>query len=436
MRPTVARALALVVVAGLLTACGGGGDDDDQAAPSTTRARQSTSTTATTATPTSTTAAAPASTAPTAPPTAPPATAPPSTGAPPPPPTTAAPEAVRGSARLTEIGRFQDPLGLVVRPGDNTLYVIEQEGRVVTAGGAVVLDIRGDVGAGGERGLLGAAFHPGADLFYVNYTDHNGDTHIVEFAFDPAARRALAGSRRELFFVTQPYANHNGGHLAFGPDGHLYAALGDGGSGGDPQNNAQSLDTLLGKLLRISPTPSGGQPYTIPDGNPFVGHAGARPEIWAYGLRNPWRFSFDRATGDMWIGDVGQRAREEIDFQPAGGGGVNYGWNYFEGSVRYREGSPPSDLVGPAYDYARADSNCAVTGGFVYRGSAIARLAGHYVFGDYCRGELLALVDRGGYFESVPVGGNAGPLSSFGQDHNGELYAVSLAGPVYRLDPA
>jgi len=399
-------AVALMVV--MLPACGDGGGDDlgpdpEAGTAPTVSTTTSLATSTTAASATSTTSPAPA-------------------------------EAVRGSVSLTEIGRFESPLGLVVRPGDPALYIVEQAGRIVTADGSVVLDIRPEVGAGGERGLLGLAFHPDANLLYVNYTDTAGDTHIVEFGFDAGTRRADPGSRRELLFVTQPYGNHNGGHLSFGPDGHLYAALGDGGSGGDPHNNAQSLDTLLGKLLRIDPTPSGGQPYTVPGDNPFVRRQGARAEIWAYGLRNPWRFSFDRQTGDMWIGDVGQRSREEVDFQPAGPGGANYGWNIFEGSRRFREGDAPPDIVGPAYDYARDGGNCAVTGGFVYRGSAIPRLAGRYVFGDYCRGELLALVDQGGHFEGVPTGGHVSELASFGQDHDGELYAVSLEGPVYRLD--
>jgi glucose/arabinose dehydrogenase len=422
--------LAALIVLGTLAGCGDGDDDGPDPAAgtsptSTTTAKPTRRTTTTTTATTTTTQGTTPGTAPT--------TAPEGTTTPPPPPTMA-PDGFRGRVRLTELGRFDSPLGLVVRPGDETLYVIEQAGRIVTADGSVVLDIRDDVDAGGERGLLGLAFHPKGDRLYVNYTDTGGDTHIQEFGFDASARRAVPGSRRELLFVDQPYANHNGGQLAFGPDDYLYAALGDGGSGGDPQNNAQSLDTLLGKLLRIDPTPSGSQPYTVPPGNPFTGRDGARPEIWAYGLRNPWRFSFDRASGDIWIGDVGQRAREEIDFQPAGAGGANYGWNFFEGSHRFRSGDAPADVVGPAYDYARADGNCSVTGGFVYRGSAIPELAGHYVFGDYCKGEVLGLVDRGGHFEAVPVGGTLSQLSSFGEGHNGELYATSLDGPVYRLD--
>ena len=207
---------------------------------------------------------------------------------------------------------------------------------------------------------------------------------MTEFAFgDDGADPA---SERGVLFVDQPFSNHNGGALAFGPDGYLYVGLGDGGSAGDPMGNAQSLSTLLGKLLRISPRPSKGEPYAIPPDNPFVGRDGARPEIWAYGLRNPWRFSFDTATGDLWIGDVGQNAWEEIDLEPAGSdGGSNFGWDRLEGTHPF-EGSPAPDSIAPVFEYAHGDGSCSVTGGYVYRGERIPTLAGAYLFGDYCRG--------------------------------------------------
>jgi glucose/arabinose dehydrogenase len=238
---------------------------------------------------------------------------------------------------------------------------------------------------------------------------------------------------RHVLSVAQPFSNHNGGELVFGPDGYLYVGLGDGGSAGDPMGNGQSLQTMLGKILRISPRPAGGAPYTVPDGNPFSG--GAVPEIWDYGLRNPWRFSFDRQTGDLWIGDVGQYAWEEDDFAPAGStSGLNFGWNLFEGTHVF-EGGPGSPQTGPpVYEYPHDGTTCVVTGGYVYRGQDIPALEGAYVFGDFCLGKLEALRLRD---HAEPRVVELGPvvenLSSFGEDANGELYAMSLSGPVYRI---
>jgi len=226
--------------------------------------------------------------------------------------------------------------------------------------------------------------------------------------------------------------------VVFGPDGYLYIGMGDGGSAGEPQGNGQSLGTLLGKMLRIEPRPTGGKPYGIPPDNPFVGRTGGiRPEIWAYGLRNPWRWSFDRETGDLWIGDVGQGAWEEIDFQPAGSkGGQNYGWNRLEGTHPYRASTPPPSAVPPIYEYSHAAGGCAVTGGYVYRGGQISGLAGAYLFTDYCGGALTALVQRGGRVVQQRVLGRGLPsIVSFGQDQDGELYLLSLQGPVYKLMP-
>jgi glucose/arabinose dehydrogenase len=247
-------------------------------------------------------------------------------------------------------------------------------------------------------------------------------------AADPA-------TRREVLFVDQPFANNNGGHLAWGLDGRLWIGLGDGGAAGDPLDNGQSLNTLLGKLLRIDPRPSGSLPYTVPSDNPFVG-GGGRPEIWAYGLRNPWKFSFDRIRGDLWIGDVGQNSREEIDFQPSGaGGGQNYGWNRLEGSRPYN-GRPPTNAVAPIYDYGRAGGNCSITGGYVYRGSRISGLTGAYVFGDYCAGQIRALrVGDGRVIDERAFQATTRFLTSFGQDLAGELYALSQEGGIFRIDP-
>jgi hypothetical protein len=340
---------------------------------------------------------------------------------------------------LKRVATLEQPLALAVRGGDPALYVAEKVGRVVALRDGkteVVLDLTGEVSLGSEQGLLGLAFSPDGRFLYVDYTDLEGDTHVTEFRFDE--RGADLGSRRDVLFVDQPFSNHNGGQVTFGPDEYLYVALGDGGSGGDPMGNSQSLGTLLGKLLRISPRPSGGARYGVPPDNPFVGRDGARPEIWAYGLRNPWRFSFDRATGDLWIGDVGQNAWEEIDVAPAGtGAGTNFGWDALEGSHTYEGGVAPGKTVLPVFEYANGEGACSVTGGYVYRGRAIRQLVGAYVFADYCGGAIEAFVLRGGeakeHRELGPVVEN---LASFGEDARGELYALSLSGGVYRLVPA
>ena len=339
-------------------------------------------------------------------------------------------------------------LGMAIRAGDPAMYVVSRNGRIwaVRDGHvdpAPALDISKDVSMGGELGLLGLTFSRDGRFAYINYTDHHRDTNIVEYAWRDG--RADVGSRRLVLFVKQIFANHKGGNLAFGPDGYLYIGLGDGGSNyqfgdpqGDPYRNGQNLKVLLGKMLRIEPRmpngslPPGGRPYAVPKSNPFVGRQDARPEIWAYGLRNPWRWSFDRSTGDLWIGDVGAGAREEIDLQPAGSpGGQNYGWNALEGSVEWR--TPPHGAVPPAYEYAHLGGRCAVVGGYVYRGHAIPSLDGWFVFGDYCGGriEALRLVDD--QVAEGPIGPKLAGLVSFGQDKAGELYAISLEGGIYRL---
>ena len=329
---------------------------------------------------------------------------------------------------------------MAVRPNDAAIYVAERRGRVrALRGGTVdptpVLDITGDVGGSGDSGLLGLTFSRDGSRLYVNHTDASNDTHIVEFTM--AGGAADPASRREVLFVEQAFANNKGGHLAFGPDDRLYIGLGDGGGGGDPFDNAQNLGTLLGKMLRIDPRPDIGSPYTVPADNPFVGQAGARPEIWAYGLRNPWRFSFDRLTGDLWIGDVGQNAREEVNYAPVGvRGGQNYGWARLEGTRTY-SGPAPANAVPPIIDYAKAAGNCAVTGGYVYRGSRIPGLVGAYVYADRCAGEVQALRQSGGrVIDQRGLGASVRPLISFGQDGAGELYALSSEGGLFRIDPA
>jgi glucose/arabinose dehydrogenase len=342
--------------------------------------------------------------------------------------------------RLVRIAHVEQPVAMAVRPGDPALYVAEKTGRVVAirggrVAGAPVVDLTGRISLGTEQGLLGLAFSPDGRFLYVNYTDLGGHTHVTEFGMSGGT--AARASERDVLVVEQPFANHNGGNLAFGPDGYLYVGLGDGGSGGDPSGNGQSLSALLGKMLRIIPRPTGGLPYGIPRDNPFVDRQGARPEIWAIGFRNPWRYSFDRATGALWIGDVGQNSWEEISVERAGSaGGANFGWNILEGSHGFAGEEVPGRAIGPVYEYPHSEGGCTVIGGYVYRGRAIRGLRGAYVFGDLCIGDLEAIRVRDGRVTTHRV---LGPvvenLSSFGEDGRGELYALSLNGDVYRLAP-
>jgi glucose/arabinose dehydrogenase len=322
------------------------------------------------------------------------------------------------------------------------LFIVEKPGRIRVLQGGVLLpdpylDISSRVGSSAsEQGLLGLAFHPNYTdngLFYVNFTNASGNTVIARFqAADPAANTADPGSETDLLHVQQPFPNHNGGEVTFGPDGMLYLGLGDGGSGGDPMGNGQSTRTLLGKILRIDVDQ--GELYAIPPDNPFA-QGGGDGEIYAYGLRNPWRFSFDRATGDLWIGDVGQNAWEEIDSLPAGSPpGANFGWNYREGLHPYLGGSPSKvELVDPVAEYSH-DQGCSVTGGYVYRGNAIPAWQGVYLFGDYCSGIVWGLSPRdNGGWRMTPLFETGVNISSFGEDEAGELYLVALSGEVYGL---
>ena len=342
---------------------------------------------------------------------------------------------------LTEIASGLDsPVAFAMRAGDDTLYIAEQTGRVraIRNGGLEddsVLDLSTDLTAGGEQGLLGICFSPGGDLLYVDFTDLDGNTRVQEFEM-LADGTADESSRRELLRVEQPYANHNGGHVVFGPDGMLYIGLGDGGSAGDPHGNGQDLGALLGKILRIDPRPAGDAPYSVPSDNPFVGDNGARPEIWMYGLRNPWRFSWDRVTHDLWIADVGQDLWEEIDFAPAGKSGLNFGWNAREGAHEY-EGSAPNGAIDPVSEYPHADGRVSITGGFVYRGDAIPDLVGAYVFADYAQGDVVAIIrDSGTAVAEHALGVNGGQVTSFGEGPTGEIYVLDINGRVMRLDPA
>ncbi len=338
---------------------------------------------------------------------------------------------------------FDQPVQ-VVDPGDGSerLFVVEQSGRIrIVRDGQVLpepfLDISDLVSCCGERGLLSVAFHPGYrgnGLFFVDYTDTNGDTVVARYqvsATDPD--RADPASVEVILTVDQPAANHNGGLLLFGPkDGYLYIGLGDGG-GGNGQNG-QDLSTLLGKMLRVDVDgTSDDLPYAIPPDNPFVDQPGARPEIWVLGLRNPWRFSFDRVTGDLWIGDVGSATYEEVNFQPATSpGGENYGWNLMEGSECRTEGGCDG-FVAPVSGFDR-DEGCVVTGGHTYRGTAVPEIEGVYLFADYCSGRVWGLVpDTGNVWTRLGPNETGLRISSFGEDVTGELYVVDIEGAVYRL---
>ncbi len=348
-------------------------------------------------------------------------------------------------------GGLQEPVFLThAGDGSGRLFVVEQPGtiRILEAGAAAdggaapFLDITERVrDTSNEQGLLGLAFHPdyaANGYFFVNYTDNNGDTVVARYTVSSDPDRADPDSERVVLQIAQPYPNHNGGALAFGPDGFLYIGMGDGGAGGDPQNNAQNPLSLLGKLLRIDVnTGADDAPYALPADNPFITRAEVRPEIWALGLRNPWRFSFDQLTGDLYIGDVGQNAIEEVDFQPAGSpGGENYGWRFYEGSRPYQDaGSAPAGVVPPIAEYTHAEGGCSVTGGYVYRGAALPALHGVYLFADYCTGRIWALArDAGGAWQRQPFSQAAFQVSAFGQDAAGELYLLShRGGEVYQL---
>jgi glucose/arabinose dehydrogenase len=354
-------------------------------------------------------------------------------------------KAQRG-VRLARIGSFRSPVYVTAPPGDERrVFVVEQTGRIVVLqGGKRVrrpfLDISGDVTAGGEQGLLSMAFAPDyarTRRFYVYFTARNGDNVVQEFRRSRrSANRADRSSRRLVMRMQDPYPNHNGGLLLFGPDRYLYIGTGDGGSAGDPENRAQNLDSLLGKLLRIDPRRRGGSRYRSPRSNPFVGRSG-RNELYAYGLRNPWRYSFDRRTGDLYIGDVGQGEVEEIDYARRGEArGRNYGWSCFEGRRRFDGSRSCPGATPPVLDYGRSGGECSVTGGVVVRDTGLPDLAGRYVYGDFCAGGVRSFRISGGRAEDDrSTGLRVASLSSFGEDARGRVYATSLDGPVYRLRP-
>lgn len=324
---------------------------------------------------------------------------------------------------------------------DERLYVVAKAGRIlVIENGAVreqpFLDISDRVGSSGsEQGLLSTAFSPQYATnryFYVDYTDKNGDTVVSRFTAAADFSQADPQSESKVLGIDQPYPNHNGGQLQFGPDGMLYIGMGDGGSAGDPQNHAQDTQSLLGKLLRIDVSATD-KPYQVPADNPKLSNATAS-EIWAYGLRNPWRFSFDKQTSDLYIADVGQNVYEEIDFQPAGsGGGQNYGWNLYEGFEPYKGNADSSGLVAPIFAYSH-DLGCSVTGGYVYRGHQVPALNGAYLYSDYCTGHIWALQrDPSDKWVNTLLLDSGLNVSSFGQDAQGELYVIALNGGIYQI---
>ena len=356
--------------------------------------------------------------------------------------------------RLVEVATgFSRPL-YVTNAGDGSgrLFVVDQLGRIWIVSNGVIftppfLDVSGLISREAlgdsytERGLLGLAFHPKYaenGVFFINYTDLDGNTVVSRYtvsADDPNV--ADATSAEPILYVTQPFRNHNGGHMAFGPDGYLNVAFGDGGSGGDPQGNGQNLSALLGKILRLDVDVAAGEGYAIPDTNPFAGSDSARPEIWAWGFRNPWRFSFDRATGDLYIGDVGQGQWEEINFQPASSaGGENYGWNAYEGTHVFSGDAPASDVVMPVAEYSHNSGGCSVTGGYVYRGASLPALQGSYFYGDWCSGTIWATQqDAAGNRQAVVSLESGRSISSFGEDEAGELYLVDYDGALLRFEP-
>ena len=315
--------------------------------------------------------------------------------------------------------------------GSDRLFIVEKMGdiRIYENGqllAAPFLDITDRVNMNGnEMGLLGLAFHPDYEsngYFYVNYTGEGGHTRISRF--QASGNSADKNSETVLLIIEQPYENHNGGALAFGSDGYLYAALGDGGAGGDPHKNGQNTASLLGKILRLDV--NNGDPYSIPADNPFGS------EVWAYGLRNPWRISFDRMTGDLWIGDVGQNEWEEIDYLPVSwGSGANFGWSVMEGNHAY-DSEPQSGMLLPAMEYSHAEGGCSVTGGYVYRGT-IPEWNGVYLYGDYCSGKVWALILVNGQWQSQVMFETGVTITSFGLDEAGEIYLASDSGSIYRL---
>ena len=369
----------------------------------------------------------------------------------PPPGSTATTPPQATDLQLTQIGSFDRPDFVTSPPDDPTrLFVVETRGVIRVVDDGVVeptpfLDISDQVQNENETGLLGLAFAPDyaeSGLFYVYFNRHegNGNVYLEEFhrsATDPD--QADPESARIVLRIVKPWENHNGGMLQFGPDGYLYVAVGDGDSGvlNPPGAFAQTLDDLLGNILRIDPRADGDQPYTVPDTNPFVGVEGAQPEIWAYGLRNPWRFWVDSKTGDLYLGDVGEGVREEIDYEPAGTGGFNFGWPCFEGTAVFDPTATCTGAVAPLLEYGHAGDLCAVIGGVVLHDARLPSLDGFFLYSDLCSGEVDDLrVENGAVAATNDLKLNVPGADSFGMDALGRAYVVSVNGPVYRIDPS
>jgi glucose/arabinose dehydrogenase len=425
-----ARAIGLILGAVVLAAC-------SSSSPSPIPTATPAPTPAPTATP-----------APTPTPTPTPAPTPTPTPTPTPEPTIGPPVTISFE---TVVSGLTKPIGVSSAPGDLRLFVIGQTGKVTIVDGGKVtgtfLDISGRISTGSERGLLGLAFHPNYasnGRFFVRYTDKSGNLAISEFRVSSDPNKADASSEKRLLTIPHPsYANHNGGRIEFGLDGYLYIGTGDGGSGGDPNNHGQSLNTLLGKMLRIDvDNPANGKAYGIPADNPFVNQSGKLPEIFAYGLRNPYSFSFDRLTGDLWIGDVGQDKYEEIDRATAasgGGNGANFGWRRMEGDHCYNPGTncQAANLTPPLAEYSHGSNDstgCAVIGGYVYRGTEYPELFGRYFFGDECSGTVWDVTADGPAKQTPQKLLSSGvSIDGWGQDADGELYMVASDGKLYQL---
>jgi glucose/arabinose dehydrogenase len=336
------------------------------------------------------------------------------------------------------------PLYLTAPDGDSRLFIVEKGGTIrVVTGGALLplpfLDISAQVSTGGEQGLLGLAFHPQYAVngrFVVHYTDAAGDTQVSEFRVSDNPDVADAASEVSILEHDQPFPNHNGGQVLFGPDGYLYIMLGDGGSADDPGGRGQSLADLLGSILRIDPLDGGG--YAVPPDNPFVSTAGARPEIWSYGLRNPWRVAFDPATNDLYIADVGQTRWEEVNVADGAGRGLNFGWNIMEGPECFQDASCDQDgLALPVLSYDHGEG-CSITGGFVYRGAAIPALQGHYFYSDFCQGWVRSFrLENGSVVDQIqwPTLAPGCNVPSFGRDAAGEMYVMDTDGVVFKIVP-
>ena len=356
-------------------------------------------------------------------------------------PKSEAAEQLPATPQFEPVGEFAAPVEIFAHPNDSRFFVVSLYGQVLASDGetqTTILDIADHTDVRSELGLLGATFNPTGDRLYVHYSNHDGDSVLAEYQVDPATAIADRSSGRQVLVVDQPYDNHNGGELTFGPDGYLYAGFGDGGLADDPNRAALDLSTRLGKILRIDPEPSGDQSFTVPGDNPFVDADGADPTIWSYGLRNPWRFSFDAETDALWIADVGQNHWEEINAvfttdQPAGRG-LSFGWSAYEGDARFNEDQPGAGHTDPFFTYERADGRCSISGGTVYRNPAHPTLDGWYVYGDYCTGEILAFdVDADEADREVLTIGQLEGVVAIATGPNGDLYAASAVGPVLRL---